>query len=292
MQKIVPHLWFDKEALEAAKWYITLFKNSKVYDTTTLKDTPSGDAQIVNFKLNNLDFSAISAGPYFSFNPSISLMVGCSTEEEVDRLYNELSSEGKVLMPIDSYPFCKRYSWVQDKYGLSWQIMLVECVEEHIIRPSLLFSREECGKAEEAIAFYEAVFKEFSMGYINHYSPEEEVDKRAKISYAEMNILGQEFVIMDHGDGGDFTFNEAFSFMLLCDSQEEIDYYWEKLSFVPEAEQCGWLKDKFGVSWQVVPSNMSDILMDGTEGEVDSVTEAFLKMKKLDIKALEKARKN
>ena len=291
MQKIVPHLWFDKEAVEAAKWYVSLFENSSIINIATIPDTPSGDAEFVDFQLANLKFSAISAGPYFTLNPSISLMVACSTVEEVDRLYASLSSGGTDLMPLGEYPFSKRYAWLQDRYGLSWQLMLVENIEEHEkIRPSLLFSGEACGRAEDAIDFYTSVFKESKKGFINHYADGEAMDKRAKINYAEVDILGTELVAMDHGFGGDFTFNEAFSLMVLCDNQEEIDYFWDKLSFVPEAEQCGWLKDKFGLSWQIAPIGMHEVLINGTKEEVKRVTEAFLKMKKFDLITLEKAR--
>ena len=89
----------------------------------------------------------------------------------------------------------------------------------------------------------------------------------------------------DHG----FSFNEAISFMVGCDNQEEIDYYWDRLSAVPEAEQCGWLKDKFGVSWQVVPSVLDQMLTKGTPEQIARVTQAFLPMKKFDLAELEKA---
>jgi predicted 3-demethylubiquinone-9 3-methyltransferase (glyoxalase superfamily) len=245
----------------------------------------------VDFQLANLRFSAISAGPYFAFNPSVSLMVACSTKEEVDRLYNNLSVGGMDLMPLGEYPFSKWYAWIQDKYGLNWQLMLPENMQEHQrIRPSLLFSGEACGKAEDAIDYYTSVFAGSTKGFINRYAAGEAADSRAKINYSEINIMGNQFIAMDHGYGADFTFNEAISFMILCENQEEIDYYWDKLSFVPEAEQCGWVKDQFGLSWQIVPDDMSDILANGTKEEVKRITEAFLKMKKLDIAALEKAR--
>jgi predicted 3-demethylubiquinone-9 3-methyltransferase (glyoxalase superfamily) len=96
---------------------------------------------------------------------------------------------------------------------------------------------------------------------------------------------------MDHGFGGDFIFNEAFSFMVLCNNQEEIDYYWEKLSHVPEAEQCGWAKDQFGLSWQIVSSGMDEIMFHGSEDEIKRVTKALLQMKKFDLAALERARR-
>jgi predicted 3-demethylubiquinone-9 3-methyltransferase (glyoxalase superfamily) len=150
MQRIVPHLWYDKEAKEAAEFYASVFPGSKITNVTTLHDTPSGDTDIVSFELFGQPFMAISAGPLFKFNESI-------------------------------------------------------------------------------------------------------------------------------------------SFMVYCETQEEIDSYWEKLSADPEAEQCGWLKDKYGLSWQIVTKRMDELLESGTEEQVARVTQAFLPMKKLDIAELEKA---
>jgi predicted 3-demethylubiquinone-9 3-methyltransferase (glyoxalase superfamily) len=291
MQSLVSHLWYDKEAYEAANWYVSLFEDSKIIDTTTIPDTPSGDANLVDFQLANQRFSAISAGPYFNLNPSISLMVACDTRDEVDRLYAQLSLGGIELMPLGEYPFSKWYVWLQDKYGLSWQLMLVEDMQEHQrIRSSLLFAGDVCGRAKEALEYYSDLFSDAKTGFVNYYMPSKDIDERAQINYSELNIGETQLILMDHGAGGDFTFNEAFSFMIPCDNQEEIDYYWDKLSKVSEAEQCGWVKDQFGVSWQIVPSNMNDIMMNGTEEEVKRVTEAFLKMKKFDLAELEKAR--
>ena len=291
MQKIVPHLWFDKEAVEAAHWYTSLFENSAIIGLATIPGTPSGDAETVDFQLANLRFSAISAGPYFRFNPSVSLMVSCGTLQEVSRLYTELSVDSSVLMPLGEYPFSQRYGWVQDRYGLTWQLILVDKVDEqNKIRPNLLFAGPACGMAVDAIDYYISIFDSSTKGYISHYSEGEARDKRAQVNYAEFSIGENQFIAMDHGLGGDFTFNEAFSFVVLCDDQAEIDKYWDKLSFVPEAEQCGWLKDKFGVSWQIVPINLRKVLMHGTKEEVKRVTDAFLKMKKLDMAAIETAR--
>lgn len=150
MQKITPHLWFDKEAKEAAEFYVSVFPNSKITNVTTLHDTPSGDADSVSFELNGQSFMAISAGPLFKFNESI-------------------------------------------------------------------------------------------------------------------------------------------SFVIPCETQAEINYYWEKLSSDPKAEQCGWLKDKYSLSWQVVPTVMNEMMKKGTPEQIARVTQAFLKMKKLDIAELEKA---
>lgn len=291
MAKLVPYLWFDKEAMEAAENYVNILDNSQILNSYVIKDTPSGDAETVSFKLSNLEMEAISAGPYFKLNPSVSLMVSCDKTEKVDRLYNKLSLDGKELMPLGEYPFSKRYAWIQDKYGLSWQLIFNSDMDENMtITPSLLFAGDACGRAEEAMDYYVTVFKDAVKGYVNYYNEGEAEDERARINYGEIDILGLKLKTMDHGLGGDFTFNEAFSFMIICDNQEEIDYYWDKLSYVPEAEQCGWLKDKFGVSWQIVPSNMNDVYKDGTEEEIKRYTEAFLNMKKFDMTELEKAR--
>lgn len=291
MQKIVPHLWFDTQALEAAELYVSLFEDSKIVNTAMLYDTPSGDAQTVKFLLAGIEFSAISAGPYFDFNPSISLMVACETKEEVDRLYNTLVVGGSELMPLGTYDFSKWYAWISDRYGLNWQIMLVENINEHNkIRPSLLFSKEACGKTQEAIDYYTVVFSDSKVGHVNRYPEGGAQDPRAKINYAEIDIFDLEIVMMDHGYGGDATFNEAISFMIRCEDQKEIDYYWEKLSFVPDAEACGWVKDQFGISWQIIPKMMDELLSNGTKEELERVTKAFLKMKKFDIAALNKAK--
>jgi len=292
MQKIVPYLWYDKEAVEAATMYTGLFENSAINQINHLSDTPSGDVDMVDFQLAGLQISAISGGPFFKFNSALSFMVACENQKEVDRLYNELVKDGEILMPLGEYPFSKYYGWFQDRYGLNWQLIMVENMEEQPrIRPVLLFSDKMCGKAQEALNYYNEVFKESEKGNISYYEKDKGSDPRANINYGELKFEDIQFVMMDHGVGGSDSFNEAVSFMISCDTQEEIDYYWEKLSFVPEAEQCGWVKDQFGVSWQVVPSIMGKIFEESTEEQAAKVTQAFLKMKKFDIKALEEAAK-
>lgn len=150
VKSITPHLWFDKEAKEAAEFYTSVFPDSKITRVATLRDTPSGGTDVVAFELAGQPFMAISAGPLFKFNESI-------------------------------------------------------------------------------------------------------------------------------------------SFIVSCDTQQDIDYFWNKLSAVPESEQCGWLKDKYGLSWQIVPTVMGEMLGSKDKHKVARVTETFLKMKKLDIAALQKA---
>lgn len=291
MQKIVPHLWFDKEAKEATLFYISLFDNSRLINSTVIGDTPSGNAEMISFELAGQQFSAISAGPYFKLNPSISFMVACSTVDEINEKWKALSSGGSELMPLGEYPFSKWYGWIQDRFGVSWQLMLVEeAGHMQKITPNLLFSQGACGKAEEAVQFYTEVFENSQIKLMSKYAQGEANTPKAKVNYASYTLLGMDFSAMDNGFDVDFTFNEAFSLMVICKDQAEIDYYWDKLSAVPEAEQCGWIKDKFGVSWQIVPENLDDVLFNGSEDEARRVTAEFLKMKKFDLEALEKAR--
>ena len=296
MPKIIPHLWFDNQAVEAAEFYTGIFPDSHVTGTSRLFDTPSGDCDLVYFELAGHPFQAISAGPEFVFNPSISFMLNFDpsrdnrARERLDESWNELSRGGKALMPLDAYPFSKRYGWVQDRFGLSWQLILSnpEGEPRPFIVPSLMFTKAMAGKAEEAIDFYASVFKNAKRGATARYPAGSEPDKEGTLMYADVMLENQWFAAMDSAQRHDFSFNEAVSLIVSCDDQEEIDYYWSRLSAVPGAEQCGWLKDRYGVSWQISPAVVADMLANGTREQIDRVTRAFLKMKKFDVATLER----
>src|SRR5712692_539633 len=290
MQKITTHLWFDKEAKEAAEFYTSVFENSKIKGMTMLHSTPSGSVDMVTIELSGQEFTLISAGPLFKFNPSVSFLVVCKTKDEVDALWEKLSEGGTALMELGEYPFSEKYGWTQDKYGLSWQVMFMGDQKiQQKITPTLMFVRDVCGKAEEAINFYASIFNNAKVGDILRYGRDEEPDKEGTVKHAAFTLLGQEFATMDSARSHNFTFNEAISRMMHCDTQEEIDYYWGKLSADPKAEQCGWLKDKYGLSWQIVPSVMGEMFKEKDEKKIARVTEAFLKMKKFDIGTLKRA---
>lgn len=276
MQTITPHLWYATEAKEAAAFYTTVFPHSSITNVTTLQNTPSGDCDIVSFQLLGHAFQAISAGPLFTFNPSISFIVNFDPSQDteatmrIDEVWAKLVDGGTVLMPLDTYPFSERYGWVQDKYGLSWQLILTNPVGEErpSIIPSLLFVGNVCGKAEEATDFYRSVFKHSQRGAITRYPAGMEPDQEGTVMFSDVKLEGQWFAAMDSAHMHDFTFNEAISFIVKCDTQADIDYYWDALSAVPEAEQCGWLKDKYGVSWQIVPSAMEALLSSGDQEQI------------------------
>ncbi len=297
MQKITPHLWFATQAKEAAEFYASIFPESQVTHVSTIKDTPSGDCDIVSFNLWGQSFMAISAGPLFTFNPSVSFMVNFDPSRDpeaptrIDAVWNALAEDGKVLMPIGVYPFSERYGWVQDKFGLSWQVILTNPAGEPrpTIIPSLLFAGSACGKAEEATNFYLSVFKQTKRGTIARYPAGMAPDKEGTVMFTDYQLEGQWFATMDSARTPEAVFNEAISFVVHCNSQEEIDYYWEKLSAVPAAEQCGWLKDAYGVSWQIVPTLMETYMSQGTPEQIARVTQAFLQMKKFDLAKLTQA---
>jgi predicted 3-demethylubiquinone-9 3-methyltransferase (glyoxalase superfamily) len=302
MQKIVPHLWFDTQAKEASEFYVSVFgQDSKINSINVIKDTPSGDCDIISFKILGLDLMAISAGPYFKINPSISFMVNFDpsvdekAKEKIDEVWQKLIDGGKALMEIGKYPFSERYGWVEDKFGVSWQLILTnpEGEQRPKIMPSLLFVGDVCGKAEEASNYYISLFStkggNSKRGAIAKYPAGMEPDKEGSIMFTDFTLAGQWFVAMDSAREHKFKFSEAISFIVNCESQEEVDFFWEKLSKVPEAEQCGWLKDQYGVSWQIVPTAMNEMLGKGTSEQKQRLTKAFLQMKKFDIKKLEQA---
>ncbi len=297
MPKITPHLWFNTEAKEATALYVSLFPQSKINSVTTITDTPSDDCDMVSFELWGQEFMAISAGPHFTLNPSISLIVNFDPSQDKDArirlntVWEKLREGGKILMPLDTYPFSEHYGWVQDKYGLSWQLILTkpEGEKRPAIIPSLLFVKNMCGKAEEASDFYLSVFKDTKRGTVARYPAGMEPDKEGTLMFTDFKLEDMWFAAMDSARMHDFSFNEAVSFIVHCDTQEDIDYYWEKLSAVPEAEQCGWLKDQYGVSWQIVPTMMNEMMSSNNKEATARVTQAFLKMKKFDIAQLREA---
>lgn len=296
MQKIVPHLWFDKEAKEAAEFYSQVFPNTKITDVTTIHNTPSDDADIVSFNIDGYEFQAISAGPYFKPNPAISFMVNFDpsrddkAEEHLNEIWEKLIDGGKILMPLDAYPFSKRYGWVDDKFGVSWQLILTDPDGEPrpYIIPSLMFTKEAYGKTEEAINFYVSVFGDGKVGELTRWGAGMEPEQEGKVMFSDFSLFGQWFAAMESANQHEFTFTEGVSLIVLVEDQEELDRYWNALSAVPESEQCGWLKDKFGVSWQIVPRSYLELLK-GDPEKVARATQATLSMKKLDIAALEAA---
>ena len=294
---ITPHLWFDKEAKEAAEFYCSVFPDSRVDAVNVIRDTPSGDCDFVNFTLGGQPFMAISAGPVFKFNPSISFMVNFDparnpkAREQLDAVWEKLSDGGQVMMELGEYPFSGRYGWVQDRYGLSWQLILTDQKQEArpFIMPSLMFTGDNAGRTEEAGNYYRQVFDDSAAGQMARWPEGSSPDKPGTVMYSDFRLDKNWFVAMDSAHPHGFQFNEAISFLVKCRDQAEIDRYWQALSKVPQAEQCGWCKDQFGLAWQISPLMMDELMQSGDKATVARVTQAFLQMKKFDVAKLEAA---
>lgn len=297
MQKISPNLWFDGDAEDAVERYTGTFDDSEIgaishYDEAPAEGPgqPAGSVMTVEFELEGQPFVALNGGPQFEFTPAISLIVNCPTAGEVDELWAELSAGGETLMPLDSYPFSDRYGWTKDEYGVSWQLIYADSIQERRIVPSLMFVGERCGQAEEAMAFYTSVFDDAEVNDVARYGPNQAPDEEGTVMFADFTLAGQHFAAMDSAQDHDFDFTEAVSFIVDCGDQDEVDYYWERLTADGGEEgQCGWLKDRYGVSWQIVPTVVPELLQDEDAERSGRVMESLLQMGKIDIDALERA---
>ncbi len=305
MQKITPCLWFDSNCEEAVNFYTGIFPNSKI---NSIKRYPSdmqvgptanmaGKILTAVFELDGYAFQALDGGPYFKLNPSISFMVNFDpsrdpqARQNLDALWAKLEEGGTALMPLQEYPFSKRYGWIQDRFGVSWQLILTDPAGEPrpSIIPSLLFVGDVCGKAEEALNYYASVFPNSKIGTVAHYPAGMEPDKEGSAMFAEAALSGEWLVAMDSAHGHEFSFNEAVSFSVECADQAEVDYYWEKLSAGGAESVCGWLKDRYNVSWQIVPRQVRQFMNDSDTKKSNRVMAALLQMQKLDIAKLQAA---
>ncbi len=262
MSKITPFLWFDNQAEEAMNFYVSLFKDSEVHEVNRYGEgapLPQGTVITTSFRLAGQEFTALNGGPLYKFTPAVSFFVGCETEDEVDAVWSALVEGGSVLMPFDKYSFSEKYGWLNDRFGLSWQVMLAG--QPQSITPSLTFVGDQNGHAEEAITFYTSLFSNSQVDQINRYGPGHDEPEDA-VMHATFSLAGQPFIAMESGHEHMFSFTEAISFSISCESQAEVDTLWERLTDGGESGQCAWLKDKYGVSWQVVPKALMEMLGD------------------------------
>lgn len=272
---IYPCLWFNGNAREAAEFYCSAFKNSAI---------KSDNHTVVIVEFAGQKFMCLNGGPEFTINPSVSFYIACETEAETDRLWKVLLEDGSVLMPLDKYDWSRKYGWLQDRFGVNWQLAFgsISGIGQKFT-PVLMFTGKQNGRAEEAIHFYTSIFQESAINGIMRY-PKGGNDVEGAIQHAQFSLNKQLFMAMDSSLPHEYGFNEAISFVVDCENQEEIDYYWEKFTEGGEEVQCGWLKDKFGVSWQIVPTILNELMSDPSRSE--RVINAFLKMKKFEIDKL------
>ncbi len=293
MQKIAPCIWYDHEALKAVELYVSAFENSRIAHVTHYvegnpfpSEFPAGTPLNIHFTLCGQEFDALNGGPYFKPNPAVSFFVDCETREQMDALWEKLSEEGFVMMEVGGYPFSERFGWLADKYGVSWQISLSG--KKQAITPYLMFTEGVLGKAEEAMGFYAGIFGGAGLPDIKRYGSEIE-RAEGMVMVASFSLNGQPFMAADSPYPHGFTFAEGVSFSVYCRDQPEIDEFWNRLTEGGEEQPCGWLKDRYGVSWQIVPDNMEALGDTVDPLRARRVNHALMGMKKIDIQALRDA---
>lgn len=286
MKNIDVCLWFDSKAEEATQFYKTVFKNVNIGNTARygksgaeVSGQKEGAVMTVEFQLEDLKLLALNGGPIFKFTPAISLSVACSTEQEIQEKWKKISDGGKVRMGLDKYPWSDKYGWTADKYGVEWQLILAP--RPYKVVPSLLFVDKLFGKGDEALQFYTSVFPNSKIETVTYY------EGTKNVMYSMFNINGQGFTLMDGQGTHGYTFNEATSLVINCEGQNEIDQYWQQLTAGGSEQPCGWLKDKFGVSWQVVPAELSKYMNNPDTAE--KAMKEILKMKKINLSQIKEA---
>jgi len=269
-------IWYNHNALEAVKLYQEAFS-----DVTLLSD----NGTVVMFSIKGTSIMGLNGGDPFVPTPAFSYYVSCAGEEEAQKAWDTLTREGKVLMPLGKYEWNEKFGWVADKYGVNWQIWTGSFTQPaQKVVPGLMYCGPAQGKAEEAIGYYTALFEHASRGMTAHY-PAQAPGIGGQVIHAEFTLEGVLFKAFDSGVDQPFTFTEGISIVIHCDTQEQIDHFWNHFTRDGGAESmCGWCRDKFGVWWQVIPSVLPALMADPEKGA--KVTAAFLQMKKFDIRAL------
>ncbi|MBL7901039.1 MAG: VOC family protein [Bacteroidia bacterium] len=272
-----PCLWFDNNAKTAAEFYTSVFPNSKIFQDTGM---------VCSFDLMGTKLIGLNGGPKYKVSKAVSYFVYCGKEVDIDELYARLKEGGEVLFPLDKYDWSPRYAWVQDKFGVNWQLDIEPINHKQKIVPCLLFSKTDVGRVKEAMEYYLSCFQN-SRALMEYPFPPLAGKAEGALLFAQIK-LGDFILNLMSGrpDQGD-EFSPGNSLVIECQNQAEIDLYWEALGKEGRYDMCGWLQDKFGHSWQVVPAVLPRLMAHPVKGP--RVVQAFLKMQKFDIAALERA---
>ncbi len=294
MRKIIPYFWCDGNLEEFISFYTGVFPNSKTGFTTysseasaAVSGIPVGTIMSQQFWLCGQEFGAINGGDYFKHSPAVSMTVPCENKEQIDALWEKISEGGFVMMPLQEYPFSPRYGWVQDRFGVSWQLHMSG--EKHRLIPSLLFVNEKCGKAQQAVEDYARIFKGSKITAMDRFS-ETGPDPKGDKLRATLQIGDTELVLMDGAGVHQFDFTGAISLMVDCENQQEIDYFWNAFTKEGDELPCGWAKDKYGVTWQVFANFLEEYLYDNKNADKsEAALQAMYGMKKISIDGIVRA---
>jgi predicted 3-demethylubiquinone-9 3-methyltransferase (glyoxalase superfamily) len=274
---VYPCLWFDNNGSEAAEFYSSVFGGGRVLSSSPL---------VTTFELIGTEFMALNGGSMYKMTQAVSYTVYCESEDETRRLFNSLRKDGKVFFTLDKYNWSPSYAWVEDKFGVSWQLDASQTAHAQKIVPTLLFVNGKNGRVKEALSFYEEIFPDSGTYFSAPHSPESGMPDGALL-FAQFRLKGKVFNAMSSAMPHDYDFTPGNSFVVECQTQEEIDYFWDKLGNDGKYSMCGWLEDKFGVSWQIIPAELPGMLSNPEKAQ--RITEALLNMQKLDIGILRNA---
>ncbi|MCL1668504.1 VOC family protein [Elizabethkingia ursingii] len=277
---IFPCLWCNGDAKESAEFYCQVFGGKITVDTPV----------VINIELFGQKLMLLNAGPQFEKNPSISFLINCASEEDVQHYWDMLSEGGIALMELDSYPWSKKYGWVKDKYGATWQLYFGEMQEQKMV-PTLMFMHKNNGKAMEAMEFYTSTFPDSKIeGVLKYKDGGENGENPENVQHAQFTINNYMLSCMDSSFDHKFDFNEGISLVMMTNDQKETDHLWNTLiSGGGRESMCGWLKDQYGVSWQIVPKRLIELMNDSNPEKSQKVVQAMLKMQKIIIADLEAA---
>lgn len=275
-KQITPCLWFNNQAKEAAALYCSVFEKSKITTQTPI---------VTEIEVSGQRFILLDGGPMYHPTPSISFYYICENVQELENTWDAFSKDGSIMMPLDKYPWGEKFGWVTDKFGISWQFVLGKLSDVgQKITPCLMFTGKQYGRVDEAIELYSSIFEDVKVDGILRYGANELPDKGGKVKHAQLDVDGQKLMLMESAAEHNFSFTEGVSLTLYCETQEEIDYYWEKLTENGEESRCGWLKDKFGVSWQIIPTILGKIM--SNPAKAGKAAQAFMSMRKLNIEQI------
>ena len=273
-KSIYPCLWFDNNAQQAASFYCEVFQDAAILESNQM---------VTKLKAGGIELMLLNGGPKYKMTPAVSYFVYCNGEAEINRLYEVLKENGSVLMPLAKYEWSPRYAWVQDKFGVNWQLDVEDINSKQKIVPNLLFVNEKNKNVSAARAFYIKTFAN-SMELMDMPYPPAAGMGNGTLLFAQFKLNGFIINAMSSTLQHDYDFTPGNSFVVECDDQQEIDYLWETLGAGGRYDMCGWLSDQYGVSWQVVPSILPELMKDPQKAP--GVIQAFLKMQKFDINTL------
>jgi predicted 3-demethylubiquinone-9 3-methyltransferase (glyoxalase superfamily) len=274
MHPIYPCFWLNGTAPQAAQFYLQAFPDARVV---------SENPMVVQLEIRGHKIMLLNGGPMYQANAAISNFVYCGSDEEIDRLYAALLPGATVFMPLGEYPWTRRYAWIVDQFGIAWQLDVDPIRSEQKIVPALLYSQPQGHAVAEAVRHYTRIFEPSKVLMESPYAPGSGMPDGALL-FAQFKLGPSIFNAMSSTQTHEFQFSPGNSLVVECDTQQQIDHYWTELGAGGHYQMCGWLVDRYGVSWQIIPAVLPQLMADPAKR--DRVVEAFMKMQKFDITAL------